>query len=400
MAYHVCVATGTRAEYGLLKELLFRLKNNAEVDLELLVTGSHLSGAFGNTQQEIIDDGFDQYTAIPIPTEDDTKSGMAKATGAALYKFAEHFERNAPDLVVVLGDRYEILSVVIAARIQGIPVAHISGGDVTEGAIDDSIRHSITKMSQIHFPGCEQSRLRIIQMGEQPDTVFNAGEPGVENCLKAELLGREELAADIAFDGILHDYAVVTFHPVTMENHTGVKQVRELIRAMDSFPDMNYVVTMANADAGGRSINEVWTEEGKRRGNWLVVPSLGARRYLSAVKYSKMVIGNSSSGLIEAPSLGIPTVNIGDRQKGRMLAPSVVACSPKCSDIIESCKIALGEDFRMKLKEYRSPFGDGHTSELIERHIMEFLRTGQKTFKKPFYDIPAEAVMKTRLEER
>lgn len=387
MAYNVCVVTGTRADYGVLRELLFRLKNNEEIDLNLLVTGSHLSENFGNTQQEIVSDGFDKYVSIPIPLEDDTKGGMAKATGVALYKFADYFEQNTPDMVVVLGDRYEILSVVIAARMQRISVAHISGGDVTEGAIDDSIRHSITKMSQIHFPGCELSRLRIIQMGEQPDTVFNVGEPGVENCLKMELLGKEELARDISFDGILRDYAVVTFHPVTMENNTGIKQVKELIRAMDSLPDMNYVVTMANADAGGRSINEVWVEEGEKHDNWIVVPSLGVQRYLSTMKYSKMVIGNSSSGIIEAPSMGIPTVNIGDRQKGRMLAQSVVTCSPNCADIIESCKIVLSNDFKVRLKNNISPFGDGHTSILIEQHIMDFLKNKEKFFEKHFYDI-------------
>ena len=388
MIYNVCVVTGTRADYGLLRELLFRLKNNEEIDLNLLVTGSHLSEAFGNTHQEIISDGFDKYVSIPIPLEDDTKGGMAKATGVALYKFADYFELNTPDMVIVLGDRYEILSAVIAARLQGISVAHISGGDVTEGAIDDSIRHSITKMSQIHFPGCELSRHRIIQMGEQPDTVFNVGEPGVENCLKMKLLGREELARNISFDGILQDYAVVTFHPVTVENNTGIRHVKELIRAMDSFSNMNYVVTMANADAGGRSINKIWVEEGEKHDNWIVVPSLGVQRYLSTVKYAKMIIGNSSSGIIEAPSMGIPTVNIGDRQKGRMLAQSVVTCSPSCSDIIKSCKIALSKDFRLKLENNISPFGDGHTSILIEQHIMGFLKNKEKFYEKHFYDIP------------
>lgn len=388
MAYNVCAVTGTRADYGLLRELLFRLRNNKDINLNLLVTGTHLSEPFGNTQQEILNDGFDKFVSIPIPLEDDTKGGMAKTTGVALCKFAEYFEQNTPDIVIVLGDRYELLSAVIAARMQGIPVAHISGGDVTEGAIDDSIRHSITKMSQIHFPGCEQSRLRIIQMGEQPDTVFNVGEPGVENCLKMELLEREELARSLSFDGILYDYAVVTFHPVTLENNTGVKQVEELIRAMDSLPGMNYVVTMANADAGGRSINQVWIEEGRKHDNWIVVSSLGAQRYLSAMKYAKMVIGNSSSGIVEAPSMKVPTVNIGDRQKGRMFAQSVIACSPSCPDIIEACKLALSEDFKLILKNTVSPFGDGHTSGLIEQHIMRFLKNEEKIFKKHFYDIP------------
>ena len=336
---------------------------------------------------EIINDGFTQYSQIPIPLEDDSKEGMAKATGVAICRFSDYFSSNRPDIVVVLGDRYEILAAVIAARMQGVPVAHISGGDVTEGAIDDSIRHAITKMSQIHFPGCEQSRKRIIQMGEQPDTVFNVGEPGVENCLKLKLLGRDILAKEISFDRVLEDYCIVTFHPVTMENNTGVTQVKELIKAMNAFPKMNYIVTMANADAGGRSINDIWCEEGQKHSNWLVVTSLGVVRYLSAMKYSKAVIGNSSSGIVEAPSMRIPTVNIGDRQKGRMLAESVISCAPFADTIKSAIEQVLSKNFQERAKNVVSPFGDGTTSEQIELHLLDYLRNDKLSVIRPFFDI-------------
>lgn len=388
MRYKICVLTGTRADYGLLKELLYRLKSNEMVELDLLVTGSHLSNSFGNTQQEIQNDGFYTYSKLRIPIDDDTKAGMAKATGTAICVFSEYFASNLPDVLVVLGDRYEALSAVIAARMMGISVAHISGGDVTEGVIDDSIRHSITKMSQIHFPGCEQSRKRIIQMGEQPDTVLNVGEPGVENCLKTKYMTRQEFAESISFTGALQDYSIVTYHPVTMEKNTGVAQVEELISAMGAIPNMNYIVTMANADAGGRAINNLWIEAGKKRNNWLVVSSLGVRRYISAMHYAKIVIGNSSSGIVEAPSMGIPTVNIGDRQKGRMVAESVINCKPDRNDIELSIRTALTKEFQEKAKHIISPFGDGTTSAKIESKIVDYLnKYDTNTLKKRFYDI-------------
>ncbi len=388
MLHKVCVITGTRADYGLLRGLLFRLKSNDRIELDLLVTGSHLSKAFGNTQQEIVKDGFDVFSKLSIPIEDDTKQGMANAVGIAICKFSEYFYNNKPELVVVLGDRYEILAAVISASLSGIPVAHISGGDVTEGAVDDAIRHSITKMSQLHFPGCEQSRRRIIQMGEQPATVFNVGEPGVENCLKTSFMNREELAKSVSFNGVMSDYSIVTFHPVTMESNTGVDQVKELMEAMNAFSDMSYIITMANADAGGRSINSLWIEEGKKHKNWLVVSSLGVRRYLSAMRYARLVVGNSSSGIVEAPSMGIPTVNIGDRQKGRMMADSVITCEPNRLSIEEAFRRALTEEFRSKAQNVKSPFGDGMTSKRIEDTIMMYLDSADKdNLKKKFYDI-------------
>ena len=385
--YKVCVVTGTRAEYGLLRPLLIKLNGHDSIDLQLVVTGSHLSEQFGNTQKEIQEDGFLEYIKLPIPIEDDSKEGMAFSTGVALQKFAELFSEQKPDLLVVLGDRFEIFAVTAAAHMIGIPTAHISGGDVTEGAVDDVIRHCITKMSVLHFPGCEQSRKRIIQMGEQPEAVFNVGEPGVENCLKRELMSRDALADNLEFPYIKRDYSVVTFHSVTMENNTAESQMQELINAMEEIPDMAYIVTLANADAGGRMINEIWGREGKKHTNWLIVPSLGVLRYLSAVKYAKLVVGNSSSGVVEAPSMQTPTINIGDRQKGRMMADSVICCKPKREDIVRAMNIALTDDFQEKAKHIRSPFGDGSTSEQIMEHILKFLHSERISQEKKFYDI-------------
>ena len=385
--YKICVVTGTRAEYGLLRSLLIKLNGHGSIDLQLVVTGSHLSEQFGNTQKEIQEDDFLEYIKLPIPIEDDSKEGMAFSTGVALQKFAELFSEQKPDLLVVLGDRFEIFAVAAAAHMIGIPTAHISGGDVTEGAVDDVIRHCITKMSVLHFPGCEQSRKRIIQMGEQPEAVFNVGEPGVENCLKRELMSRDTLADNLEFPYIKRDYSVVTFHPVTMENNTAKSQMQELINAMEEIPDMAYIVTLANADAGGRMINEIWGREGKKHTNWLIVPSLGVLRYLSAVKYAKLVVGNSSSGVVEAPSMKTPTINIGDRQKGRMMADSVICCEPEREDIVRAMNIALTDDFQEKAKQVKSPFGDGSTSEQIMEHILKFLHSERTTQEKKFYDI-------------
>lgn len=385
--FKICVVTGTRAEYGLLRNLLLKLRDTENVKLDLVVTGSHLSDQFGNTQEEIVKDGFDDYIRIAIPLEDDSKEGMAVSTGIAVQKFAELFRGYKPDIIIVLGDRFEILAAVIAAHIIGISVAHIAGGDVTEGAVDDAIRHCITKMSQLHFPGCEQSAKRIVQMGEEPDRVFNVGEPGVENCLNLKLMSRNELSENLNFAINCHDYSVVTFHPVTMENNTAIEQVYQLIYAMDDQKGMFYIITMANADAGGRVINEIWQKEGKKRENWLVVPSLGVLRYLSAVKYAKLVIGNSSSGVIEVPALGTPTINIGDRQKGRMMAESVIQCDPAQDQITLAIQKGMTPEFQKTAKNIKSPFGDGTTSNQIVQIVLDYLRHKNETNEKHFFDI-------------
>lgn len=385
--YQVCVITSTRAEYGVMRPLLFKLQKNIQINLKLLITGTHLNKAFGNTQGEIIKDGFRNYEKIIIPLDDDSKEGMAMSAGVALTKFAVFFSHYRPDIVVILGDRFEIFSAATAAYLTGIPIAHISGGDITEGAVDDAIRHCLTKMSCLHFPGCEQSAHRIIQMGEQPRCVFNVGELGVENCLNMQLMMRQDLAADLYFDNLNEDYAVVTFHPVTMENDTSVIQIYELIKAMDQYKEMSYIITMANADAGGRAINGIWMEEEKKHSNWLVVSSLGALRYLSAVKYAKLVIGNSSSGIIEAPSLGTPTVNIGNRQKGRVMAESVINCEPECNSISCAIEKALNDYFQEKAGFIKSPFGDGTTSTQIVEILLCYLKNKRKENGKHFFDI-------------
>lgn len=389
--FKVSVVTGTRAEYGLLRPLLFKLKGSEEIEFKLMVTGSHLSGKFGTTKDEIIRDGFDDFYTIPIPIDDDSKKGMAIATGEAMKQFANLFENYCPDLLVVLGDRFEIFAAVSAAHLMGIRIAHIAGGDVTEGAVDDAIRHCITKMSYLHFPGCEEARKRIIQMGENPDRVFNIGEFGVENCINTDFLDRKELAKSVDFSNINKDYSVVTFHPVTMENNTGIEQVNELIKAMDSIIGMSYLITMANADAGGRDINQKWLEEGKKHKNWKVVTSLGVIKYLSALKYAKLCIGNSSSGLIEAPSLAIPTINIGDRQKGRIQPDSVINCEAKSEEIMKAIEKGLSEEWKIKTQNIENPFGNGTSSKQMFDTIIQFLETNNNNnIEKSFYNINFE----------
>lgn len=388
--YRICVVTGTRAEYGLLRNLLFRFRDNCKVDLKLVVTGSHLSEKFGNTQKEVLTDGFKNIIKLKIEDTDENKESMSVSTADAIEKFSNYFVLNRPDILVILGDRYEIFAAAVAANFLGITIAHISGGDVTEGAIDDSIRHCITKMSYLHFPGCAQSAKRIIQMGESPDRVFNVGEPGVENCLNMKFMSIEELVKSIDFDISDGNYSVVTYHPVTMENNTACEQIYELIYAMEEKNDMKYIITMANADAGGQLINNIWLKEAKKHNNWFITPSLGVIRYISTVKYAKLVIGNSSSGIVEAPVLETPTINIGDRQKGRMMAESIISCQPKKEDIVNAMNYALEKTFQNKLKGLISPFGDGTTSEKIEKIILNFMTNNKVTeqiHQKKFYDI-------------
>lgn len=386
--YKVCVVTATRAEYGLLRPLLFKLRNHPDIELCLVVTGAHLSELYGNTQREIIADGFTDFVRIEIPLEDDSKKGMAISTGITIVKFSETLSSIQPDVIVVLGDRYEMLGVATAAHMLGIPVAHMCGGDVTAGAVDDAIRHCITKLSYLHFPGCEQSAKRIIQMGEDPARVFNVGEPGVENCRNLELLSKKELSEQINFPGVLGDYCVVTFHPVTMEDNTAEKQLYELIEAMDQFSNLAYVISKANADAGGRGINGIWEKESRERGNWLLVDSLGIVRYLSAVKNSRLVLGNSSSGLVEAPSFRVPTVNVGDRQKGRMMAKSVICCRPIAAEIVGAMEQALSNSFRNSIADCELPFGNGTTSTQIVDVLLNYLNKSRTGLEKVFFEIP------------
>lgn len=376
----VAVVTATRAEYGILRPLIFRLKEEQELCLQVIATGTHLSEKYGNTQVEIEKDGINIFRKIPILEEGNTAYDISCTMANALRNFALYFKEEQPDLVIVLGDRTELLGICAAAMNERIPIAHLHGGEVTEGAVDDCIRHAITKMSYLHFPATEEYRKRIIQLGEEPERVFNVGALGVENILHTPLLSYEEICkqAGIPKD---RDYVVMTFHPVTLEKATARAQTEELLKAIEQQKDWFYLITMANADVGGDIVNQMLQQFAEKKENIKLVPSLGMVRYLSAVKYSRFVLGNSSSGIIEAPSLGIPTVNIGDRQKGRLMADTIISCEPRCEDIVDAMRLADRTEHRVS-----TIYGDGNTSEKIVTIIKDFLFHEKINLKKTFYD--------------
>ncbi len=380
----IAVVTATRAEYGLLRPVVRALRASGAFRVSLLVTGAHLSEAYGETVREIERDDMPIAARIPILSGDDTPRGVSGTMANALNGFAAYFEAHRPDALLVLGDRYEILAVCCAAMNARIPIFHLHGGETTQGAVDEAIRHSITKMSLLHFTSNEQHRRRVIQLGEQPDRVFNVGAPGVENALHVPLLSKEELAESVGLP-LQKPYAVVTFHPVTLEDEPPECQLFELFAAMDAF-DLEYIITKANADAGGLAINRAVDDYAAKRDNVAAFDSLGLVRYLSAVKYCAFVAGNSSSGILEAPSFGVPTVNIGDRQKGRMQAESVLQCAPARADIARAFAQALTPAFQNKAAHAVNPYGDGDTSGKIVA-ILQRVFSGPLDLKKTFYDI-------------
>lgn len=381
----IAVLTATRAEYGILRPLIERIYADRDLELSLLVTGAHLSAEFGNTYQEILDDGFPIAVKIPILETGDSAAAVSKTMANALGAFGGYFEENRADMLVVLGDRYETIAVCLAAMNARIPIAHLHGGEITEGAVDDAIRHAITKLSYLHFPSTQAYAERIIQLGESPDRVFPVGAMGVENIKKVPLLSREELEASIGFS--LEDaYAVVTFHPVTLEDGSAESQFRALSDALDDF-DMRYIITKANADAGGRIINRMIDQYAQTHDNVYAASSLGMRRYLSAVKYSTMVIGNSSSGIIEAPSFQVPTVNIGDRQRGRTAAASVIHCKADREEIRKAMEEAAVMKRRLEKEPVQNPYEMEGTSEKIIAVCKDFLLHDRIDLKKPFYDV-------------
>lgn len=387
---NICVLTATRAEYGLLKNLILRLREEPDFRVNVVVTGMHLDQAFGETYREIEADSISITAKIPILSDRDGAVGMSETMANALESFGHFFAENRQDLLVVLGDRYETMAVCIAAMNEQIPIAHIHGGEVTEGAIDDAIRHSITKMSFLHFTSTEVYRERVIQLGEQPDRVFCVGALGIENILRQKLLAKSELEESIRFP-LGEKYCLVTFHPTTLEEGAGIGQVEELLQAMDAASEYQYLITKSNADAGGRVINarlERYAQEHNK--NTLLLDSLGMIRYLSAMKFCAMVIGNSSSGILEAPAMGVPTVNIGDRQRGRMQTASIINCAPVCGEILEAMHRAETKEFREAMEGQILPYGDGKTSERIVDQVKKFLldeNSGRIDLKKKFYDI-------------
>lgn len=378
----ICVVTATRAEYGILKPLILRLRECEEWETQLIVTGSHLVESLGNTYQEIEQDGIGIFEKIPIYVEGDTSYAVTSTMAKALLGFGSYFQREKPDILIVLGDRTELLGICGAALNERIPIAHLHGGELTEGAVDDCIRHAVTKMSYLHFASAEEYRRRIIQMGEEPERVWNVGALGVENILSERLLSREEWEEQMGLSAG-QAYAVATFHPVTLEGEP-IAQARELVAAMEAQKDVFFLITKANADAGGAAINAFLKQAVECHSNMRLVASLGMKRYLSAVKYARFVLGNSSSGIIEAPSLKVPTVNIGSRQKGRIMADSIICCEPERTAIGKAMEQAM----RMDLSFYQCPYGTGDTSKRIVAVLKKYLVRNGIDVKKKFYDIP------------
>lgn len=380
----VCVVTGTRAEYGLLYWLMKEIEADEKLQLQLIVTGMHLSPEFGLTYKEV-EQEFTIDKKIEMLLSSDTHIGISKSMGLAQISFAENYEELQPDMIVLLGDRYEIFVAASAAMIARIPIAHIHGGEKTEGAFDEAIRHSITKMSHLHFTATEEYRKRVIQLGEEPYRVFNVGGMGIENIKRLQFLSKEEFEKAIGFK-LGEKNILVTFHPVTLENSTAKKQFNELLNALDSLKDTHIIFTKANSDINGRIINQMIDEYVvKNTHKSIAFTSMGQLRYLSALQYMNMVVGNSSSGLIEAPSFHIATINIGDRQKGRLKADSVIDCLPKQDSIIDAIKKAYSKEFQEKLKLVTNPYGDGMASKKIVNILKNI--DPEKLLKKEFYDI-------------
>ena len=387
MKKNICIITGTRAEYGLLCPLIKKISEDDKLNLQLVVTGMHLSPEFGLTYKQIEEDGYKIYEKVEILLSSDTSIGISKSMGLAMISFSEVFDRLKPDMVVVLGDRYEIFSAVSVASISRIPVCHLHGGETTEGAFDENLRHSITKMSYLHFTSTEEYRKRVIQLGESADRVFNVGAIGIENIKKMNLLSKEELEESINFK-LDKKYAIVTFHPVTLENNTAKDQFKELLLALYNIKDLKVIFTKANSDTDGRIINKMIDEfvlNDKER--FIAFTSMGSLRYLSAIKYSDVVIGNSSSGIVEVPSFNKPTINIGDRQKGRIQAKSIINCEPVKNDIENAIEKALSKEFLENIKDVKNPYGEGNVSDKIIEKIKYFLENDKINLKKKFYDL-------------
>ena len=380
----VCVVTGTRAEYGLLYWLMKEIEADNDLELQVIATGMHLSPEFGLTYKEIEKD-FKIDKKIEMLLSSDTSIGISKSMGLAQISFAEAYEDLKPDILVVLGDRYEIFSAVSAAMIARVPIAHLHGGETTEGAFDESIRHSITKMSHLHFTATDEYRNRVIQLGEHPSRVFNVGGMGIENIKRLKLLTKEEFEKSIDFK-LNKKNILVTFHPVTLENSTARDQFQELLNVLDELKETNIIFTKANSDTDGRIINQMIDEYvAKNSYKSVGFTSLGQLRYLSALQFVDAMVGNSSSGLAEAPSFKVGTINIGDRQKGRIKAQSVIDCEPYKEAIIVSFQKLYSQEFQKLLLSVQNPYGVGYASQRIIEEIKKI--DLYNILKKSFFDI-------------
>ena len=384
----IAVVTATRAEYGLLAPVIRELRKREDKDLhvELVVTGTHLSHDYGFTVTEIREDGIRIDYEIPISVQSATALDISKNQAETLVKFAMLFSEQKYDAVILLGDRYEILAVAMAACNTQTPIFHLCGGDTTEGAIDECIRHSVTKMSWLHFTTNELSRKRVIQLGEAPDRVFNYGSTSIDNIMSIATMTKEQALRSLSLAD--RHYALGTFHPATLGGCDTAGQTQNLLAAIRAYPDIDFIMTKSNADQGGAVINELLDEAAGRISNLHVFTSLGARRYLSLLRYARFVIGNSSSGIIEAPAMRIPTVNIGDRQRGRLRAESIIDCGTDIASIISAIKEAMSDEMKCLCKDVVSPYGDGHSASRIAEKSIETIQCGID-LKKKFYDMEA-----------
>jgi len=380
----ICIITGTRAEYGLLRNLIKLIDDSSDLELQLIVTGTHLSKKFGETYKEIEADGHNIQIKIDLDLVSDSPLSLIKSTSRGLVGFGSAFDLLKPDLVLVLGDRFEILAAVIAAMFSRIPIAHLHGGELTEGLIDEAIRHSVTKFSHLHFVANDEYKRRVIQLGENPKTVYTVGGLGVDAINNINLLTRSELEVSLGIN-FKSKNLLITFHPVTLENNTSSEQIHELLKALHGFKDTCLIFTMPNADTDSGIIFELIEKFVLKNSNAHLFASLGQLRYLSCVAQVDAVIGNSSSGLTEVPTFKKPTINIGDRQKGRIQAQSVISCLPLSSDIKNAIQKSYANDFISSLRNVENPYGDGGASERIVRILRSVEFKG--LIKKSFYDL-------------
>ncbi|WP_103589865.1 UDP-N-acetylglucosamine 2-epimerase [Campylobacter concisus] len=380
----ICVVTSTRAEYGLLYWLLKEIEADSELKLQLIVTGMHLSPEFGLTYKEI-EKEFKIDKKIEILSSSHTSLDICAEMAIVYEKFASALAELKPDILVLLGDRYEIFGVAGVASIMQIPIAHIHGGETTQGAFDEAFRHSITKMSHIHFAATNEYANRIIQLGEEPSKVFNVGGPGIENIKKLNLLNKDEFEKSIKFK-LAKKNILITFHPATLENSGAREQFNELLNAIDELEETNFIFTKANSDTDGDVINKMIDEYVSENPQKAVAfASLGQLRYLSAIKFVDIVLGNSSSGLLEVPSFKKATINIGDRQKGRARASSVIDVRPDKEEILAAIKRAYSKEFEQTLKDTINPYDGGNPSKKMVKILKEIKLEG--ILKKKFYDI-------------
>jgi len=379
----ICVFTGTRADYGPLKPLMKAIQQDKDLTLQLLVSGMHLSPEFGNTIDEITKDRFKIDEKVEILLSSDTETGVVKSTGLGLIGYVDSLNRLKPDMVVVLGDRFEALAFTFASFVKRIPIVHISGGEITEGAIDDSIRHSITKFAHLHLVATKEYKKRVIQLGEEPWRVFNVGEIGLIG-MKNGLLTKEEFEKSINFK-LNKKNILVTYHPETLDNKNNIKNFQEILKALSCLTDTNIIFTKSNADNGGREINNMIDEFVKKYKNFIVFNSLGRKRYLSALQYVDIVLGNSSSGIVEAPSFKIATINIGNRQKGRVKANSIIDVKANKNEILEAINVVYSNRFKKVLQDVVNPY----EGEIILEDVLEIIKqfTKEQLLNKKFYDI-------------